>query len=82
MTEPPIIDHNPDERRLGNGIWWVAWGGLALLWAGYFAYHDFDRWSVFLGIATGGILASWAIETTGNKLPSWMIPPPKRRVRK
>lgn len=67
------IDHEPGEKRPGNGIWWFLWlVALPLVWAGYLYFHGLDLWSIAVGGATGGILASWAIEITGNKVPnSW-----------
>lgn len=80
-NEPPIIDHNPDETRPGNGIWWLVWGGVALLWIWYLTYREFDREALLLGFLTGGILASWAIEISDNKVPEWMIPPSRKKKR-
>lgn len=72
------IEHNPNEKRPTNTIWWVAWGIVALLWVGqYFSGFDWDQ--VFLGLGTGCLLATWAIETTGNKVPDWMAPRPRKR---
>lgn len=82
QNEPKIIDHNPDERRPTNGIWWVAWGIVALGWLWYLTYRDFDRDALALGGLTGLVLATWAIEISDNKVPSWMVPRSKRRVRR
>lgn len=72
------IDHNPNERRETNGIWWLLGLGLAFNWAVYFYFRDFDWWSVAMGGASGLILATWAIEITGNKIPdSWRGKPPR-----
>lgn len=66
------IEHNPDEARPTNGIWWILWPAVAALWAGCFYFDLLDRTSVFLGLGTGVVLATWAIEITGNKVPdSW-----------
>lgn len=85
MEDPKTIDHNPDERRPTNGIWWAAWFIVALLWIGQIYLEGWSsiQWDQ-VGIAafTMGVLATWAMETTGNKLPSWMVPKGKPRVRR
>lgn len=78
-NEPPIIDHNPDETRPTNTIWWIAWGIVALLWIWFLTYREFNRDALALGFITGMFFAIWGIEITGNKLPEWMIPRPKKR---
>lgn len=78
--EPPIIDHNEHEKRPTNAIWWVIWPIVALQWVGYLYFREFDWWSIALGAGTGLVLATWAIEITGNKVPdSWRSKPPRRR---
>lgn len=79
MEEPRIIDHNPHEKRPTNTIWWVAWPLTGVLWVGYLYFHSFDWWSVALGGGTGILLASWSVDITGNKVPSWMSGGPSRR---
>lgn len=69
MTE---IDHNPHEKRPGNGIWWLLWPIIGLLWVGTGYFWGFNWPQILLGVGTGGILATWAIEITGNKAPDWM----------
>ncbi|TPJ97634.1 hypothetical protein FJ872_31980 [Mesorhizobium sp. B2-5-9] len=72
MSDGPYtkqIEHNPKERRMTNTVWWVLAVILALQWAGYLYFRGFDLWSIALGFVTGGILASWAIEISGNKWP-------------
>lgn len=66
------IDHNPYEKRPTNRIWWAAWTMVAIGWAlNLYSEPISWRW-VALGAVTGMILASWAIEITGNKVPeSW-----------
>lgn len=55
---------------------------LVLLWAGYLYTATFDWHSIALGVATGGILAAWAIEVTGNKVPSsWRAKGPRLTLR-
>lgn len=73
------IDHNPHEKRPTNTIWWVAWPLILLQWAGYLYFREFDWWSIALGGGTGLVLATWAIDVTGNKVPSWMSGQPPRR---
>lgn len=75
--EPPLIDHNPYERKMTNRIWWIIWPIIGLQWVGYLYFRDPDWWSLALGGMTLGVLATWAIEITGNKVPSWMsgLPP-------
>lgn len=66
------IEHNPHEKRPTNAIWWVLWPIIGLSWVGYFWFRDADLWSLALGGFTGMMLATWAIEITGNKVPdSW-----------
>lgn len=72
MSDPRTIEHNPHEKRLGNGIWWFMWPMIGLQWAGYLYFREFDWWSIALGGGTGLIFAIWAIEITGNKTPEWM----------
>lgn len=86
QNEPKIIDHNPDERRPTNGIWWGAWGVVALLWIGQIYL---DGWSsiqwgqIALGGISFGILTLWSLEMKGdNEPPSWMIKRRKPRIRR
>lgn len=82
MNEPPkdFIEHIPGEKRPTNAIWWVLWPGIALLWAGCLYFGLLDRVSVLLGLGTGAILATWAIEVTGNRVPeSWRGKPARPR---
>lgn len=66
------IEHNPNEKRPTNTIWWVAWGLVVFSWIGYFYFNEPDWWPIALGGFSGLVLASWAIEITGNKVPdSW-----------
>lgn len=69
---PPTIEHNPHEKRLGNGIWWFMWPAIGLLWLGTWYFWGFDWHQVAMGGLTGGVLATFAIEITGNKTPEWM----------
>lgn len=66
------IDHNPNEKRPSNGIWWILWIMIAFQWVAYFSFREPDWWSICIGGFTAGVLALWAIEMTGNKVPDWM----------
>lgn len=75
MTEPPVIEHDPDEPprdTSGNTVYWASAFVLAALWAAYFLIGEYDWKSIALGVGTGAIIAIWAIEITGNKVPKWM----------
>lgn len=66
------IDHNPNEKRVTNHIWWVIWPLVAAGWVGSYLVGLIQWHSVFLGGFTGLVLATWATEITGNKVPeSW-----------
>jgi hypothetical protein len=79
-AKPPIIDHDPHERRPTNAIWWALWPFVGLQWASYFYFNAPDWWALAIGFVTGGVLASWAIEITGNKVPdSWRGKPSSPR---
>lgn len=72
MSEPPLIEHNPHEKRPTNAIWWFMWPAIALLWAWYLYFYEFDWPSVAIGGLTMGVLVIWGTEITGNKVPeSW-----------
>lgn len=75
----PLIDHNPHEKRPTNTIWWVLWPIIGLLWLGSLYSFNIIWVQVGLGFLTGMVLATWAIEITGNKAPEWMSPPRRRR---
>ena len=79
MNEPPVIDHNPNEKRPGWGIWWAAWIALIAVWAlNLYSEPVNVRW-LFTGIATGALITAWAMELTGGKVPDWMKSAPPRR---
>lgn len=66
------IEHNPNERRETNAIYWILWPIIALGWLGSW-YFDLIQWhSVALGGFTMAVLVTWATEVTGNKVPDWM----------
>ena len=65
------IDHDPNERR-GDGMWWLWWAAWALVafgWATFLYAGIIDWQSVALGGFTCLVLASWATDITGNRIP-------------
>lgn len=66
------IDHNPNEKRPSNAIWWVLAAGLAFCWISIGVSDGYDWYQIALGGFSGMVLATWAIEKTGNKAPDWM----------
>lgn len=80
MTEPNTIDHNPNEKRQPWWLWWVAWAFVALLWLGQWYTDGFEWDNIMLGIGTGVLLASWAIDIGGVETPaSWRRKTMRRR---
>ena len=79
MNEPPVIDHNPNEKRPGWGIWWAAWSIVAVLWIAQWLLDGFVWDQIALGGFTGCLLTAWAMELTGGKVPDWMKSAPPRR---
>jgi hypothetical protein len=74
------IEHNPNEKRPTNAIWWALWPAIALLWLATWYFWGFDWHQLALGVGTGATLAGWAIDITGNKTPeSWRGNPTRRR---
>jgi hypothetical protein len=72
------IDHNPHEARETNAIWWILWTFILLGWITTYFLGVIHWHSVFLGAASGLVLASWSIEITGDKVPdSWRRKPPR-----
>lgn len=53
--------------------WLLAAAILAINWIGYLYFFEPDWLSVMLGLGTGCVLACWAIDITGNKVPNFMI---------
>lgn len=76
---PLTIEHNPGEKRPGYGIYWVLGGFLTFSGTTYFLTQTPDWWAIGLGGGFGMVLATWAIEITGNKAPAWMSPRRRRR---
>lgn len=68
------IDHDPNEPKIDRSDfpWWAVGLGLIFIWVCYLTFHDFDWYSIAVGLGTGTMLACWAVDTTGNKVPdSW-----------
>lgn len=66
------IDHNPNEKRPTNSIWWILAALLAFGWIGIGMSDGYVWPQIALGAFSGMVLATWAIEKTGNKVPDWM----------
>jgi|GEM_PF-1812128 len=82
MSNGPIIDHDPDEPKKGYKpvSWWLVWAIIAFCWWGYLSTHTFDWYAVAVGLGTGCMLATWAIEITGNKVPeNWKSKSARRK---
>lgn len=82
MTEPPIIDHDPDEPPVdrGPGPWRWVFPVVAIVLMLNIATRDIDWVSLLLGIGAGGIFTAWVLEITGNKVPaSWRKSSSSRR---
>ncbi len=61
-------------------IWWVVLVIVAVLWMGTWYFWGFDWHQISLGVLTGTMLASWAYDMTGGKVPdSWRPKPPRSR---
>lgn len=58
-------------------MWWVVLAVVAAFWAAT-AYVGDAHWpSIGLGFGTGAMLACWAFDMTGGKVPdSWRRDPP------
>lgn len=70
--QPPTIEHSEHEKRPTSTIWWVLLVIIAFCWFTTWRYHGFDWGQIALGAGSGIVLALWAIEITGNKVPeSW-----------
>lgn len=61
-----IIEHNKHEKRPTNTIWWILAALLLFSWVGYFYANGPDWWAIWLGVASGGVLAIWSLEVTGH----------------
>jgi hypothetical protein len=72
VSEPPLIDHIPNEQRPSKALWWVLWAAVILLWVWYLYFFEFDWPAIAIGGFTMGVLITWSVEMTGNKVPgSW-----------
>lgn len=79
MTEPPTIEHNPHEKRQPWWLWWAAFVPVAILWLLQMR-HGFEWGQIMLGLGTGAMIAAWAFDLTGGKVPSsWRRQPPGQR---
>lgn len=77
------IDHDPHEPKMerGPGPWRWLFPAIGFLWIGNAYYSLIDWQSAALGFLTGGLLALWSIEVTGNKVPDWWRSKPPRSGR-
>lgn len=73
------IEHNPHEKRPNNRIWWMWLAALILLWTWHLMRRPFDWDNFAIGAISGMVIAAWAIDITGNKLPAWMLPRSSKR---
>lgn len=64
------IEHDPKEPKIDrtNTVFYTAWAFVALAWILTWYIGDAHWPSIALGGFTGIVLATWAIETTGNKM--------------
>lgn len=66
------IEHDPNETRPNNRVYWILAFFVAAGWANYLMTREIDWYSLALGAFSMGLLMSWTIEKTGNKIPeSW-----------
>ncbi|WP_273773288.1 hypothetical protein [Brucella intermedia] len=68
------IEHDPNEPKIDRSmkIYWIAGGLLSLAWLHQLVFEVPDWGQLLLGIGTGCVLAAWAIEISGDKVPeSW-----------
>ncbi|WFR98721.1 hypothetical protein [Rhizobium tumorigenes] len=73
MANGPIIEHDPDEpkKAFKPVSWWLLLAIGAFIWVGLIISGQFSWYSVCVGLFTGSMIATWAIEITGNKIPGW-----------
>lgn len=77
--KPPLIDHNPHERREPKWLWKAIFAFVALLWLVNLP-KGYDWVQIALGGVTGLFLAAWAMEKTGGEVPeSWRTKSARRR---
>lgn len=69
----PALKAHEQPKRESSWIWWAGWCVVALAWAHQFYFGSSSNWyQIGLGFITGAMLATWAIDITGNKAPgSW-----------
>jgi hypothetical protein len=68
------IDHDPQEPKRGYKpvSWWALLAVGACIWIGLLTSGQFSWYNVCVGLFSGAMVATWAIEITGNKVPdSW-----------
>lgn len=74
------IDHDPNEVKIDRKFpapWILLAVLIAIFWSNQWYFRGIDWPQIMLGVGTGAVLASWAIEVTGNKVPdSWLTKPP------
>jgi hypothetical protein len=74
MNTPPVIEHDPNEPKKPYRpvSWLLIWPLVAFGWWGLLSTRSVDLITVIGAMGTGALLATWAIEITGNKVPdSW-----------
>lgn len=76
-----LIEHDPNANKRKPSVWAPVFTILAALWGASLFYFSLDWHSVLLGLGTGAVIAGWAVEMTGNKVPPWMSGLPTRRNR-
>jgi hypothetical protein len=76
----PTIDHDPNEFTDKRAGWPSTFLIVSLLWVGSWYFGLIRDWhSLMLGLGTGAVIAAWAIDVTGGKIPSsWRSKPPRR----
>jgi len=73
MSDPhPLIDHDPTEPPKDTSRPpWLAFATLvAFVWLWLFYYFEPVWPQIGVGFVTGLLLALWAVDITGNKVPS------------
>lgn len=65
------IDHDQHEPKIDRDPfpWWLGWSLVAIGWLGFWYYGLIEWCSAALGGFSGLMLASWAIDKTGNRIP-------------
>lgn len=72
------IDHDPNEFGDKSAGWWSTWAVVTALWVGYLFFNTPNWLAIALGLGTGCLLTSWAMDMTGGRVPqSWRSKPPR-----